>query len=63
MKFYVRVKYARDMMFYLRVKYARDMKIDLADRLGKIYFGITIGVMSPTLSFTGKIKFGLMHIF
>ena len=51
------------MKFYLRVKYARDMKIDLADRLGKIYFGITIGVMSPTLSFTGKIKFGFMHIF
>ena len=50
------------MKFYLRVKYARDMKIDLADRLGKIYFGITIGVTNPTLSFTGKIMFGMIHI-
>ena len=50
------------MKFYLRVKYARDMKIDLADRLGKIYFGITIGVMNPTLSFTGKIMLGMTHI-
>ena len=41
------------MEFYLRVKYARDMKIDLADHLGKKYSGITIGVMNPTLSFTG----------
>ena len=33
-----------------------------ADRPGKIYFGITIGVMNPTLSFTGKIMFGVIHI-